>query len=323
MPKVSIIIPVYNVEEYLEKCLNSVINQTLTDIEIICINDGSTDNSLLILENFARNDKRIIILNQENKGQSAARNNGLKIATGEFIGFVDSDDWIDLNYYEVLYNFAKKHEADIAVCGIIKVLEHKNEIYLKFEKEKTETVARKKYQLANIPKNCYVVNKIYNRKALLKSGVEFEEGVMYEDIEWTHKVLYLLGKMVSVSYVNYFYRDNCNSTVRTRNEKYYKDCSRAFLKSLDFIQRNNIKIRNLHQYHWTSKKEYRVFNIPFFTIKDFANYKRFYLFGKFMFLEIKNNNLNKEYEQDLLDTNKVVEKFVLSQMKKDIQIEKR
>ena len=296
MPKVSIIIPVYNVEEYLEKCLNSVINQTLTDIEIICINDGSTDNSLSILENFARNDKRIIILNQENKGQSAARNNGLKIATGEFIGFVDSDDWIDLNYYEVLYNSAKKHEADIAVCGILKVLEHKNEVYLKFEKEKVETVARKKYEWANIPKNCYVYNKIYRREPLLKSESSFEEGVKYEDIEWNHKVIYMLEKMVCVPCVYYFYRDNPNSTVRTRNEKYFKDCSRAFLKSLDFIQRNNIKIRNLHQYHWTSKKEYRIFNIPILTIKNFANYKRFYLFGIIMFFETAINYFGERCE---------------------------
>lgn len=91
-PKVSIIVPVYNVENYLRKCLDSLINQTLKNIEIICINDGSTDNSLSILEEYASKDERIIVINQENAGVSSARNRGLEIATGEYIAFVDADD---------------------------------------------------------------------------------------------------------------------------------------------------------------------------------------------------------------------------------------
>ena len=92
MPKVSVIIPVYNVEKYLKQCLDSVVNQTLKDIEIICVNDGSTDNSLEILEEYAQKDNRIIIISQENQGQSVARNIALEKATGEYVGFVDSDD---------------------------------------------------------------------------------------------------------------------------------------------------------------------------------------------------------------------------------------
>ncbi|MDR0911886.1 MAG: glycosyltransferase [Methanobrevibacter sp.] len=112
-PKVSVIIPVYNREKYLKKCLDSVVNQTLKHIEIICVNDGSTDNSLKILEKYANEDSRIKILNQENQGQSVARNNGMLIAKGEYIGFVDSDDWIDLNFYEILFTEAKDKNADI------------------------------------------------------------------------------------------------------------------------------------------------------------------------------------------------------------------
>ena len=114
MPKISVIIPVYNVEQYLERCLDSVAGQTLKDIEIICINDGSTDGSLKILENYAAKDNRIKVINQENKGAAVARNAGLEIAAGEYLGFVDPDDNIDLNFYDVLYNLAKDENADIA-----------------------------------------------------------------------------------------------------------------------------------------------------------------------------------------------------------------
>ena len=114
MSKVSVIIPVYNVEPYLEKCLDSLINQTLKDIEIICINDCSTDNSLNILEQYKNKDERIKLINlKENKGAAIARNEGLKIAKGEYLGFVDPDDYVDLNFYEELYKKAKQDDADI------------------------------------------------------------------------------------------------------------------------------------------------------------------------------------------------------------------
>lgn len=119
-PKVSVIVPVYNVEKYLEKCLETLISQTLKDIEIICINDGSKDSSLNILKKYALNDERIKIIDKHNEGLSAARNDGLNAATGEYIGYVDSDDWVDLNFYEKLYNAAKKYNAEAACANIIR-----------------------------------------------------------------------------------------------------------------------------------------------------------------------------------------------------------
>lgn len=113
IPKVSIIVPVYKVELYLDECLQSLIQQTLKDIQIICINDESPDGSLIILERYAAQDHRIIIINQKNSGPSAARNAGLTKSTGEYIGFVDSDDWIELNTFAKLYEIAKKYNADI------------------------------------------------------------------------------------------------------------------------------------------------------------------------------------------------------------------
>ena len=120
MTKISIIIPFQNVENYITKCLSSVVNQTLEDIEIICINDGSKDESDKIAEEFAQKDGRIIILNtQKPQGQAYARNLGLKIANGEYIGFVDSDDWIGLDMFEKMYNTAKSGDTDITMCKAV------------------------------------------------------------------------------------------------------------------------------------------------------------------------------------------------------------
>ena len=112
-PKVSVIVPVYNTERYLRECLDSIKNQTLTDIEIICVDDGSPDNCGKILDEYAANDSRFIVIHQDNKGIGASRNCGLEKSTGEYITFVDSDDYLQLDAYETAYNSAKKDDADI------------------------------------------------------------------------------------------------------------------------------------------------------------------------------------------------------------------
>lgn len=122
MVKLSIIIPVYNTEKYLHRCLDSAINQTLTDIEIICINDGSTDNSLSILNEYAAKDERIRIVNKKNEGAGVARNTGIILAKGNYIGFIDSDDYVDNNYFEELYKYADKYDL---IRGI-RVIDEKN-----------------------------------------------------------------------------------------------------------------------------------------------------------------------------------------------------
>ena len=176
MPKISVIVPVYNVEKFLEKCLKSIIEQTFEDLEIICINDGSTDKSLSILNSYAAKDPRIKILSQTNQGQSCARNAGLEIASGEYIGFVDSDDWIDLDFYEKLYNTAKKYDADIAVASIKRLRTYKWKYHLKIEKEEVTEDINKKFFLCDVPDKCYVWNKIYKASELKKYNIKFEPG---------------------------------------------------------------------------------------------------------------------------------------------------
>lgn len=117
--KVSVIVPIFNSEQYLDRCLKSIINQTMKDIEIICVNDGSTDNSLNIIEGFARDDSRIVVINKENGGLVSARKAGVSAAQGDYIGYVDSDDWIDVDMYQSLYDVAVKSSADMVTSGYI------------------------------------------------------------------------------------------------------------------------------------------------------------------------------------------------------------
>ena len=114
-PLISVIVPVYNVEDYLISCMDSIINQTLENIEVICINDGSTDESLKILKEYEKKDERVKVYSKQNSGQGTARNFGLENAIGEYVLFVDSDDWIDIETCEILYDVAKSKELDLLI----------------------------------------------------------------------------------------------------------------------------------------------------------------------------------------------------------------
>ena len=295
MCKVSIIIPVYNAEKYLEKCLNSVIKQTLKDIEIICINDGSTDGSLNILQKYSEKDKRFIIIDQKNLGQSVARNKGLSVAKGEFIGFVDSDDWIGEDFYEKLYYAAIEYKADIAAGNILRVHDNaENKFYIKYDEIKIAKKTNKKYKLAEIPENCYIWNKIYNRKKLEKVDLKFKEGILYEDIIFTHKVLFYMKDLVTVPKSTYYYYDNPLSTVNVDSEKRLTDRNRAYIESLQFVQDNCIKYEKYYRkYKWDKKITYSILGIPILIIRKYCSYKYFYLFGFINVFSVKVNSRNE------------------------------
>ena len=123
MEKISIVVPIYNVEKYVKKCIESLIKQTYKNIEIILVDDGSTDSSAEIIDEYANKDSRIIAIHQKNKGVSSARNTGLKAARGEYIGFVDPDDYVDCQMYEVMVNKLQASLADLVVCGYSKIWE--------------------------------------------------------------------------------------------------------------------------------------------------------------------------------------------------------
>ncbi len=190
---VSVIIPIYNVEQYLEKCLDSVINQTYKDLEIICVNDCSSDNSLKILQEYSRFDNRIKIINfEQNKGVSAARNAGLEIAKGEYIGFVDGDDWIDLDFYEKLYGRAAETDSEI-VKG--------NLIFYYADNSKSISPLNKliQEQQSNLYFYTNFWTAIYKKTLLVENQIKFDEQfTLGEDVLFLNTSILAAKKQISV-----------------------------------------------------------------------------------------------------------------------------
>lgn len=281
MVDVSIIVPVYNTEEYLQKCLDSLTNQTLKNIEIICVNDGSTDNSLKILQDNAIKDDRIKIINQENKKQGAARNAGMQVATGEYIGFVDSDDWVDLDFYEKLFIVAKKHNFDIALGTNVRAKKNINKKRLNITEEKEYTTVQEKFDVNIQWKNPCPTNKIYKRDLFISHNIRWSEGVYCEDRLFTIKAVYFSNGIVTVPNVNYYYFDNPKSTVNNKKVQHFKkfrtDKNNADKKVLNFLKDNNINVRDKD--FWAVIKEFNFFGLPIIKIKESLRTRIVFLFG--------------------------------------------
>lgn len=179
---VSIIIPVYNTKKYLKKCLDSIVNQTLKDIEIICVNDGSTDGSLKILEKYAKKDHRLKIINKENGGAGSARNIGMDIAKGEYLGFVDSDDWIEPQMFETLYQNAKKYNVDISFCNI-RIYDEKQKKFIEsdyYSHTRFLDYANKKLEFIDIKNELFNFStapwhRIYRKSYIQEKNIKFKQ----------------------------------------------------------------------------------------------------------------------------------------------------
>lgn len=232
MLKLSIIIPVYNVQDYLRECLDSVLKQTLTDFEIICVDDGSTDNSLEILKEYSSKDSRVKIITKENGGQATARNLGIKESHGEYVAFVDSDDFIEHDMFEKLYDKAKNNNLDIAMCKIATYDNQTEEIkdnvwyymlgvFRDFDKDIFNHKDTKDFT-CNIAVTPY--NKIYKNSLLKDNDILFPEGLIFEDEKFFYDT-YLRAKRVSiVDEFLYYYRINRKgSTVDTIKDNDFID----------------------------------------------------------------------------------------------------
>lgn len=212
MPKVSIIVPVYNVEKYIDKCLSSLVNQTLNDIEIIIVNDGSIDNSeQIILKYKEKYPSKIVYLKKENGGLSDARNFGMPYAKGDYIAFLDSDDYVELDTYEKLYNRAIQTDADMVEC----------DFYWEYSDKKIHDTSANYKDESDMYANARVVawNKLYKKDLIINSGIKFPKGLRYEDLEFFYKILPQLKKieLINEPLIHYVQRDN--SITYVQNEK--------------------------------------------------------------------------------------------------------
>lgn len=220
---ISIIIPVYNVQEHLNHCLNSVIKQTYTNLEIICINDGSTDNSLNILQKYSQKDNRIKIINKQNGGLSSARNAGLKAFTGEYVFFLDSDDYIHPQTIEILYNGITSTKTQISECNYITInkkinsFEHYDKISFKKIKNPLKAFSeRKKYFTPSVWKRLYSKEIIQN--------MLFIENIVWEDVPFTIELYNKINELSQTYLPLYFYYQNGNSISNTKHTKFKYDC---------------------------------------------------------------------------------------------------
>ena len=237
--KISIIVPVYNVEKYLPQCLESIINQTYKDLEIILINDGSTDSCLQICDEYALRDNRIQVIHQQNGGLSEARNTGLKIATGDFIGFVDSDDLISVDFYEKLLAAAINSNAEIVECNYVKFSSEddlrlvSNTCNIKNELFNTEKALE---SLMNQNLKQVVWNKIYRKEIL--SSLQFPTGFINEDEFWTYKVIGNAKNVLKIADIVYFYRQQEKSIMGKLYNVKRLDGLVALQERVDYMKTN-------------------------------------------------------------------------------------
>lgn len=297
-PKVSIILPVYNVGKYLRESLDSLINQTLKDIEIICINDGSTDNCFDILEEYKEKDDRIIVVHKENKGTGAARNDGLRLATGECIGFVDPDDWVKPNMFERLYNLIKEKDLDIAMC-MPDGYDEKNGVIAPFpyfvDANFKNIIDDRIFNWRDLSPFAYpmcVWNKLYTKKLFDENNIEYAEGLDFEDHKVIFGTLLTAEKIFFIREKLYVYRYNREGSVLTDNNRRLIDHIEIF-NIVEQLMKDTKTFEPLKEDFLT----YKIHNILYYysMIKD--EFKEDYY--KEMAQSIKDTNLTESEKQML------------------------
>lgn len=234
---ISVIIPVYNAAPYLERCLASICAQSFECLEIICVNDGSIDDSAQILECLAAKDARIRIISQANAGQSVARNAGLNAACGKYVGFVDADDWLDRDFYQKLYQAAVDSSAEIVQCGFKAV---------SADKSKRREFVPGKYEgfvsCIRALGGGFVWNKLYKRDFLSACGLSFAEGLIFEDVLFAVEAIYRAGRIIIIGGSGYNYFSNPESTVNNGAlaVRRQTDSLKVVRRLLDFAARESL-----------------------------------------------------------------------------------
>ena len=254
-PCLSIIVPVYNGENFIEDCIDSIINQTLKDIEILIINDGSKDNTLNIIESIAKSDSRIKILNQKNSGVSAARNNGISKSRGKYITFVDADDYIDKTMYEKMYKKAEEFNSDIVICNVNDVLNGNKKVSLSLNEgiidirklTESEFLSNEYFKLGTA-----VWHKIFKSNLIKENKIKFinYSEVASEDTLFNYEAMLKAKRLYCIEEALYDYKINENSLTKSKSakENMIKRCMNTVNIMSDFLSKNKIEGENFIDY---------------------------------------------------------------------------
>lgn len=261
-PLISVIVPVYNVEDYLDRCVDSIVNQTYKNLEIILVDDGSTDSSGLRCDEWAEKDKRIVVIHKKNGGLSDARNVGMRNANGEYIGFVDSDDFIDPNMYQILLDIVEKTDSEIAECQWLAFENEKELDGYSVKNEENEFIelsteeALKELIVEKMIKQT-VVNKLYHRKLIIE---DFPVGKINEDDFWTYQIIAQADRIVHINVSLYFYYQRSTSIMHVKYSPKRLDGVEARKWRMYFIKENFPRIFNYAclSFLWTCFYHYQV-----------------------------------------------------------------
>jgi len=271
-PKISVVIPIYKVEKYLEKCVESVVNQTYKNLEIFLVDDGSPDNCPKMCEDWAKKDKRIKVIHKQNGGLSDARNFGIEKATGDYIMFVDSDDYLDEKICETLLTLSLKYNAEISMCDGCDVYENNPNLNnnLTQNKKIEESVFNKEDLFKMLLKNNikYFMTawaKLY--KIELFKTLRYDKGRIHEDEFILHKLINLTNTLAYVNLPYYYYLQREGSIMQSKKEKSYIDTCDAYFDRMKFLVENTSLKKEVVRY------SLRFFKIKYIELSKIKNYK--------------------------------------------------
>lgn len=275
---ISVIVPVYRVEEFLDDCIKSIVNQTYHNLQIILVDDGSPDSCGEICENWAKVDDRIIVIHKENGGLSDARNAGLAIATGDYIAFVDSDDWIEPRMYEVMLSIIKKEKADIVACGFIDTYSQKSITHsYPYVTGSSETFLKYIYSDTIFPVAAW--NKLYKKE--LWNSFSFPKGKICEDAFTTYLLVDKASRIVQIPDALYHYRIRENSIMTSKFRLARMDEEEAWRDNYLYMKKNYPEISGLAYdfylqkvnilFHMISPEQYIEFRKEYDYLYDILN----------------------------------------------------
>lgn len=303
MCKISVIVPIYNVDKYLSKCIQSISNQSYNNLEIILVNDGSTDNSLSIAQYYANKDKRIIIYSQQNKGLSEARNSGLKISTGDYISFIDGDDWIEDKMLETMLTSAIQNNSDFVCChlqydNIYNQKTTNKKIIFEYEILENNEILKDTLLVRNIKTS--VVIKLYNKIFLTHNNIYFYPGIINEDSYFSIIVAFYAQKVSFTNYIFYHAIERNDSISREFKDRNITDLLFALNKQKLFLESKNV-------YHlYSSYFQAGYIKAIAYTILQAAQRLKYKSYCKLFYKYIKTSHFlsyNKKSNRKLLSFN--------------------